>query len=67
MVLSGSILGLVAKTTVDLPGSSDASVSMRAVPSPPASPAAFAFTGCLFMAFHVFERVGVRTFITRLI
>ena len=35
--------------------------------TPPDSPAAFACSGCLLMAFHVFERVGVRAFITRLI
>jgi hypothetical protein len=57
-----------AKTTMDLPGSSDASLSTRAVPLDPAglssSPRHF---GCLLMAFHVFERVGFRSFITRLI
>src|SRR5262245_30701255 len=35
--------------------------------TPPESPAALAVVGCLLMAFHVFERVGFRSFITRLV
>jgi hypothetical protein len=35
--------------------------------TPPDSPAAFACTGCLLLAFPVFERVGVRSFLTRLV
>lgn len=34
---------------------------------PPESPAALAYSGGLLMAFHVFERVGFRAFLTRLI
>src|SRR5215471_12698134 len=55
------------KTPRDLPGSSDASVATRAVPLDPAGlSSSLAYRGCLLLAFHVFERVGVRAFITRL-
>jgi hypothetical protein len=56
------------KTAMDLPGSSDASISTRAVPLDPAGTSGgLTFDGRLCMAFHVFERVGFRSVITRLI
>lgn len=58
----------LTKTAMDLPGSSDASLATRAVPLDPAgTPGGLAACGHLRLAFHVFERVGFRSVITRLI